>query len=62
MHIKFLSGKVKENENSEDVMCRWEIRMDLTGMWWDVVDWVRVAQDTDQWRAFVNTVMNFRVP
>jgi hypothetical protein len=37
------------------------IRMDLeTG--WDSVDWIDVAQDRDQWRALVNTVMNLQVP
>jgi hypothetical protein len=25
-------------------------------------DWIDVAQDKDQWRALVNTVMNLRVP
>jgi len=26
------------------------------------VDWMLLAQDTDQWLTFVNTVMNLRAP
>jgi hypothetical protein len=43
---------------------RWanNIKMDLREIGWDSMDWTDVAQDRDQWRALVNTVMNFRVP
>jgi hypothetical protein len=43
---------------------RWvnNIRMDLREIGWDVMDWIELAQDREQWRALVNTVMNFRVP
>jgi hypothetical protein len=29
---------------------------------WDRVDWFDMAQNTDQWRAPVNTVLKLRVP
>jgi hypothetical protein len=38
------------------------IKMDLREIGWDVVDWMDMAQDRDQWRALVNTVLNLRVP
>jgi hypothetical protein len=38
------------------------IRMDLREIGWEVVNWINVDQDMNQWLAFVNTVMNVRVP
>jgi hypothetical protein len=32
--------------------------MDLREIGWVVRDWIYLAQDRDQWRAPVNTVMN----
>jgi hypothetical protein len=43
---------------------RWKnnIKMDLREIGWGGVDWIDLAQDGDQWRALVNTVINLRVP
>jgi hypothetical protein len=43
---------------------RWEdnIKMDLGEIRIDGANWIRLAQDRVRWRAFVNTVMNLRVP
>jgi hypothetical protein len=42
---------------------RWEdgIRMDLKEIGLGGVDWIRLAQDRDLWRAVVSAVMNLRV-
>jgi hypothetical protein len=34
--------------------------MDLTETRWGGKHWIHVVQDRSQWRALVNTVMNFR--
>jgi len=34
------------------------IRLDIREVWWEGVDWIHLAQDRDQWRALVKTVMN----
>jgi hypothetical protein len=42
---------------------RWldNVKMDLGEVGWGGVDWIDLAQDSDQ-RALVNSVMNLRVP
>jgi hypothetical protein len=43
---------------------RWvdNIKMELIETEWDGLDLFDRAQDRDQWRALVNTVLNLRVP
>jgi hypothetical protein len=36
--------------------------MDLGKIGWEVVEWVHLAQNREQWRAIVSMVMNLRVP
>jgi hypothetical protein len=38
------------------------IKIDLSEIECDGMDWIDLAEDTDQWRVHVNTVMNLRVP
>ena len=43
---------------------RWEdnIKMDLREVGCDPRDWIALAEDRDQWRAYVRAVMKLRVP
>jgi hypothetical protein len=43
---------------------RWKdnIRMDLSEIRREIVNCIHLAQQRDQWRALVNTVMNLRAP
>jgi hypothetical protein len=34
------------------------MKMNLREIGWDGMDWIDLAQDRDQWRALVNTVIN----
>jgi hypothetical protein len=38
------------------------IKIDLRETECGRIDWIHLAQDRDQWRAVVNTVMNLQVP
>jgi hypothetical protein len=38
------------------------IKIDLREIGWGGMDWIDRAQDRDQWRAVVKTVMNLRIP
>jgi hypothetical protein len=61
---RILVGMPEENKPLGRSRCRWvdNIKMDLRDLGWDGVDWIDMAQDRDQWRALVNTILNLRVP
>jgi hypothetical protein len=37
-------------------------KMNLREIGWGDIEWIDLAQDRDQWRALVKTVMNLRFP
>jgi hypothetical protein len=59
-----LVGKPEEKRPLGRPRLRWvdNIKIDLRETGWDGVDWIDMDQDRDQWRAFVNTVLNLWVP
>jgi len=42
--------------------CEDNITMDLRWVGWEDMDWIHMAEDSDQWQALVKTVMNLQVP
>jgi hypothetical protein len=42
--------------------CVDNIKIDLRETGWGGMDWIHLSQDTDQWRAHVNTVIIFWIP
>jgi hypothetical protein len=57
---RVLVGKPERKRPLGRPRCRWEdgIRMDLREIGLRGVDWIRLAQDRDRWRAVVNALMN----
>jgi hypothetical protein len=60
---RILVGKPEGKRTLVRQRRRWvgNIKMDLREIEWDGMDWIDLAQDRDQWRALVNTIMNLRV-
>jgi hypothetical protein len=61
---RILVGKPEGKEPLGRPTRRWEdnIKMDRRDIGWGGMDLIDLSQDRDQWRALVNTAMNFRVP
>jgi hypothetical protein len=59
-----LAGKPEGKRPLGSPRHRWDdnIKMDVWEIRWEGVYWIHVAQDRDQWRDLVNTVMNLRDP
>jgi hypothetical protein len=57
---KILIGKPEGKRQLGRPRHRWEdtIKNDLREIEWEGVDWMNLAQDRDQWRDLVKTVMN----
>jgi hypothetical protein len=61
MHIGYCWERHKKRDNYEDqdvgrlILLKW-----ILG--WSCMDWIDLAQDRDQWRTLLNTVMILRDP
>jgi hypothetical protein len=60
---RILVGKPEGKRSLGRPRCRWvdNIKMDRREIGWDGMDWVYVAQDRNQCKALVNTVMNHKM-
>jgi hypothetical protein len=61
---RLLVGKPEGKRRLGRPIRRWvdNIRMGLGEVGWGDVDWICLAKDRKRWRAFVNSVLNLRVP
>jgi hypothetical protein len=61
---RILVGKPEGKRPLGRPRCRWvdNIKMDLREIGWDCEDWIDIAQDRNEWRALVHTVLNLQVP
>jgi hypothetical protein len=59
---RILVGKPERKRPLGRPRCKWvdNIKIDLKDIEWDGMDWIDLAEDRDQWRALVNTVMSLR--
>jgi hypothetical protein len=57
---RILVGKLEGKRPLGRTGRRWMNSISEIG--WGSMDWIDLAQNRNQWRALVNTVMNLRVP
>ena len=64
LSYRILVGKPEGRRPLGRQRCRWEdnFKMDLREVGYDPGDLITLAEDRNQWRAFVRAVMNIRVP
>jgi len=56
-------GYLREGEHLEDPgIDESDIKMGLQEVGFGGMDWIKLAQDRDRWRALVNVVMDFLIP
>jgi hypothetical protein len=59
---RILVGKPEGKRPLGRPRCRWvdNIKIDLREIGWDVMEWIDLDQDRDQWRTLVKMVMNLQ--
>ena len=55
----FWQGNLRERDHLEDPGVDGKDIQEVDG---GGIDWIKLAQDRDRWRALVNAVMNLQVP
>jgi hypothetical protein len=61
---RILVGKPEGKDHWEDLYIGEKIILKciFREIGWGGVDWIDLAEDRDQWRTLVNTVMNLQIP
>jgi hypothetical protein len=63
VHTGIWWGNLRERDHLEDPCFDGRIiRRGIFKKWKGGMDWINLVQDRDKWLAFVNAVMNLRVP
>jgi hypothetical protein len=57
---KFSVGNSEGKRPLARTRYRWDVNVEE--IWREVVDWIQLAQGREQWRTFVYTVFELRVP